>query len=156
MFLQLVQCIHHNTTSSNERLSTTTSLARSGPAAPWLCEHLATTSTSTPSTLLPLPPLISDTIIGLLATLSIIALNTARAKARDAKRIGDIKQIQTALELYYNDNNSYPSSLEILTEILLRSVKATTTKTIACPALTMKPFKRCHVCKRTPLNVGIW
>jgi type II secretion system protein G len=49
-------------------------------------------------------------IIGLLATLSIVALNTARAKARDAKRVGDIKQIQTALELYYNDNGGYPST----------------------------------------------
>ncbi len=49
-------------------------------------------------------------IIGLLATLSIVALNTARAKARDAKRVGDIKQIQTALELYYNDNSGYPSA----------------------------------------------
>jgi prepilin-type N-terminal cleavage/methylation domain-containing protein len=49
-------------------------------------------------------------IIGLLATLSIVALNTARAKARDAKRVGDVKQIQTALELYYNDQGAYPVS----------------------------------------------
>ena len=49
-------------------------------------------------------------IIGLLSTLSIVALNTARAKARDARRVSDIKQIQTALELYYNDNAAYPSS----------------------------------------------
>lgn len=47
-------------------------------------------------------------IIGLLATLSVVALNNARAKARDAKRVSDIKQIQTALELYYNDVMSYP------------------------------------------------
>jgi len=50
-------------------------------------------------------------IIGLLATLSVIALNNARAKSRDAKRISDIKQIQTALELYFNDVNQYPTSL---------------------------------------------
>ncbi len=47
-------------------------------------------------------------IIGLLSTLAVVALNSARLKARDAKRIADIKQIQTALELYYNDNNGYP------------------------------------------------
>jgi len=47
-------------------------------------------------------------IIGLLSTLAVVALNSAREKARDAKRIADIKQVQTALELYYNDNNSYP------------------------------------------------
>lgn len=47
-------------------------------------------------------------IIGLLSTLAVVALNNARSKSRDAKRVSDIKQIQTALELYYNDQNSYP------------------------------------------------
>lgn len=50
-------------------------------------------------------------IIGLLAAMSVIALNSARAKARDSKRVGDIKQIQTALELYYNDNGRYPAAV---------------------------------------------
>lgn len=49
-------------------------------------------------------------IIGLLATLSIVALNNARARARDARRVADIKQIQTALELYYNTAGSYPET----------------------------------------------
>jgi general secretion pathway protein G len=48
-------------------------------------------------------------IIGLLSTLAVVALNSARQKARDAKRVADIKQIQTALELYFNDKNSYPT-----------------------------------------------
>ncbi len=47
-------------------------------------------------------------IIGVLSTLAVVSLNSARQKARDAKRVADVKQIQTALELYYNDNNSYP------------------------------------------------
>ncbi len=49
-------------------------------------------------------------IIGLLSTLSILALNQARAKARDAKRISDVRQMQTALELYYNDTGTYPAT----------------------------------------------
>jgi prepilin-type N-terminal cleavage/methylation domain-containing protein len=49
-------------------------------------------------------------IIGLLASIVLVALNTARAKARDARRIGDLKQIQLALEMYYDDNNGYPST----------------------------------------------
>jgi len=53
-------------------------------------------------------------IIGLLATLSIVALNNARARARDAKRVADVKQVQTALELYYNDNGAYPASVSFL------------------------------------------
>lgn len=47
-------------------------------------------------------------IIALLSTLAVVALSSARAKARDAKRIADIKQVQSALELYFNDKNSYP------------------------------------------------
>jgi len=50
-------------------------------------------------------------IIGLLSTLSIVALNQARARSRDARRLADIRQVQTALELYYNDQNGYPASV---------------------------------------------
>ncbi|MBA4320488.1 MAG: hypothetical protein C0412_18980 [Flavobacterium sp.] len=39
-------------------------------------------------------------------------LEIARKKARDAKRIGDIKQIQTALEIYYNDYSFYPKEIQ--------------------------------------------
>ena len=48
-------------------------------------------------------------IIGLLATLSVVALNNARQKSRDARRISDIKQMQTALEMYFADQNGYVS-----------------------------------------------
>ncbi|MDO8593055.1 MAG: prepilin-type N-terminal cleavage/methylation domain-containing protein [bacterium] len=54
-------------------------------------------------------------IIGLLSTLAVVALNNARAKSRDAKRVSDIKQVQTALELYYNDKNGYPATLAACT-----------------------------------------
>ena len=49
-------------------------------------------------------------IIGLLSTLSILALNQARARARDARRVADVAQIRTALEMYYNDMNNYPAT----------------------------------------------
>ncbi len=49
-------------------------------------------------------------IIGLLSTLSIVALNTARAKARDTRRQTDVREIQVALEMYYSDLNQYPPS----------------------------------------------
>lgn len=47
-------------------------------------------------------------IIALLSTLGVVALNNARQKSRDAKRVADVKQIQTALELYFADQNAYP------------------------------------------------
>lgn len=50
-------------------------------------------------------------IIGVLATLATVALSSAREKARDARRVSDIKQIMTALELYYSDANSYPNTI---------------------------------------------
>jgi len=49
-------------------------------------------------------------IIGLLSTLAVVALNSARQKSRDSKRVADIKQIQTALELYFADQNLYPAA----------------------------------------------
>ncbi len=47
-------------------------------------------------------------IIAILSTLAVVALNSARQKSRDAKRVSDIKQVQTALELYFGDQNAYP------------------------------------------------
>ena len=48
-------------------------------------------------------------IIALLSTLSVVALNSARVKSRDARRLSDIKQIRTALEMYFDNNQLYPS-----------------------------------------------
>ncbi len=42
------------------------------------------------------------------------ALSNSRMNARDARRVADIRQLQLALELYNNDNNKYPSSLQAL------------------------------------------
>lgn len=47
-------------------------------------------------------------IIGILAAVVLVSLNSARSKSRDARRLADIRQVQTAMELFYNDNNSYP------------------------------------------------
>ena len=51
-------------------------------------------------------------IIGVLATLLLLQLGTARAKARDAKRITDINGLRTAIEIYYDDNGGkYPTAV---------------------------------------------
>lgn len=41
-------------------------------------------------------------IIGVLASIVLASLNNARRKSRDARRVTDIKQIQLALELYFD------------------------------------------------------
>lgn len=47
-------------------------------------------------------------IIGILAAVVLVSLNSARQKSRDARRLADVRQVMTALELFYNDNTSYP------------------------------------------------
>lgn len=51
-------------------------------------------------------------IISLLSSVVLASLNSARSKARDARRIADIRQIQTALELYYDSYGNYPVMTE--------------------------------------------
>ncbi len=43
-------------------------------------------------------------VIGLLASIVLVALGQSRAKARNARRQADIRQLSTAMELYYGDN----------------------------------------------------
>jgi prepilin-type N-terminal cleavage/methylation domain-containing protein len=51
--------------------------------------------------------LVVVSIIGLLATIVMVSLNSARVKARDVKRKADLGAIQIALELYYDKYGSY-------------------------------------------------
>ncbi len=53
-------------------------------------------------------------IIGILSSVVLASLNSARTKARDARRVADLKQVQVALELYYDANSAYPTSLTAL------------------------------------------
>ncbi|MDO8523503.1 MAG: type II secretion system protein [bacterium] len=47
-------------------------------------------------------------IIGILASIVLASLSSARKKSRDARRVADFGQIKTALELYLSDNTTYP------------------------------------------------
>lgn len=48
-------------------------------------------------------------IIGILSSVVLASLSSARARGRDAVRQSDVRQLQNALELYYNDANRYPA-----------------------------------------------
>lgn len=58
-------------------------------------------------------------IIGILASVVLASLNSARKKSRDARRIADVKQLQLALELYFDGQTSasYPPGT-IITGVL--------------------------------------
>jgi len=49
-------------------------------------------------------------IIAILSSTVLASLRTARSKARDARRMSDVRQLRSALELYYDKNGSYPST----------------------------------------------
>ena len=53
--------------------------------------------------------LVVISIIGILSSFVIVSLNSARQKARDALRKGDMAQLRTALEMYYDDYLIYPA-----------------------------------------------
>ncbi len=50
-------------------------------------------------------------IIGVLATLLMVNFVGVRQRARDAQRKSDLRQIQSALEIYRSDNSAYPLSI---------------------------------------------
>lgn len=49
-------------------------------------------------------------IIGILSSVVLASLSTARQKSRDAKRISDLGQVQVALELLFDATQSYAST----------------------------------------------
>lgn len=52
-------------------------------------------------------------VIAIIAILSAIVMSSifaSRSKARDAKRVADISQIQLALEQYFDKNGNYPNT----------------------------------------------
>ena len=55
-------------------------------------------------------------VVGLLSTLAVVSLNTARMKARDASVMSSAKQVQVGAELYYNENGYYPNEIKDLLE----------------------------------------
>lgn len=60
--------------------------------------------------------LVVISIIGLLASIALVSLNGARVKARDTRRVADVRQLVTALNMYYNDNNTWPIGIGGYTE----------------------------------------
>lgn len=54
--------------------------------------------------------LVTMVILGILATFMFANVLNGLPRARDSQRKNDLKQLQTALQLYYTDNHMYPDS----------------------------------------------
>lgn len=52
--------------------------------------------------------LIVIAIIGILASMVLVGLGPVQRQGRDSRRIGDLRQVQNALELYYSKCGHYP------------------------------------------------
>jgi len=55
--------------------------------------------------------LIVVAVIGILASVVLVGLGPVQKQGRDARRISDLRQVQSGLELYYNKNGSYPTGI---------------------------------------------
>lgn len=50
-------------------------------------------------------------IIGMLSVAITTILSSTRVSSRDAKRLADLKELQTALQFYYDKNTTFPETL---------------------------------------------
>ena len=70
-------------------------------------------------------------IIAILSTVVMAGLNSARSKARDARRLDDVKQVQAALELFYDTCSGYPNLVPAVIGAAAPGLNATTVSTTA-------------------------
>jgi len=68
--------------------------------------------------------LVVISIIGLLASVVLVALASARARSRDAKRVADVSQMAKAMELFFNEKLYYPTSATSIIGGVLSSANA--------------------------------
>lgn len=52
-------------------------------------------------------------VVGIIGVLAAVAVNTARARQRDAVRVSHVRQIQSALEDFFNGHSAYPAGAGI-------------------------------------------
>jgi type II secretion system protein G len=83
-------------------------------------------------------------ILSFLASIILTSLSSARAKARDSERIQEMRQIQTALELYRQANNSYPVSRGVMSSLVLPGLTPTYISAIPTDPTGNDPYMYCN------------
>ena len=80
-------------------------------------------------------------IIGILSSIVLSSLNIARAKARDARRLSDIKQFIVAVEMYYSQYGYYPQQTTVATEMDVISGLNPLVASAMIPSISTDPIR---------------
>ncbi len=95
-------------------------------------------------------------IIGILASVVLASLNKARKQGRDARRVSDIKQLQLALELYFDSGRRYPATLaELVVNGAISSVPKDPLATASSPPLCRMAAAYCYAVRTDGSNAGL-
>lgn len=86
--------------------------------------------------------LVVISIIGMISTIGVVSYSSVRASARDVKRASDMKQLQTAIELFFESNNYYPGDAKSGSEGVILGTDKTKTLSDAgfAPTLRGTPY----------------
>lgn len=79
-------------------------------------------------------------IIGILSSVVLASVRSAQKKGRDARRISDVKQLQLAIELYYDSNNVYPPALTIANLVTTGYISSIPTDPSTSAAYAYTPY----------------
>lgn len=89
-------------------------------------------------------------ILAILSTIGLTSFRSSLIKSRDAKRKSDLEQVQRALEMYYNDNNKYPTATGgKINNIAWGDLFDDVNDTIYMKALPKDPTGKSEYCYRT-------
>ncbi len=77
-------------------------------------------------------------IIGVLASVILASLNTARGRAKDANRISSLQELQKALDSYYFDIGSYPGAGHYVSSSVCNIATSPVWDTVLNPTLVPK------------------
>jgi len=58
--------------------------------------------------------LVVGIVVGLLIVSALMVLGSARQKARDAKRLVDVRELRSSLQSYFNDRDAYPTGTNLM------------------------------------------
>lgn len=91
-------------------------------------------------------------IIGILSTIVLVSLSSARSKARDARRVSDFMNMRQAFDFYLNENATYPHPAAMSAFCGDMNVKDIWSNAVAGCWEALIPTKFMTIVPKDPLN----